>query len=684
MISILTFIISNKLDKIMEAAFSHNIKKKQIKFEKLLGLNSRMFYFILVCVISVSLIQNSYAQTQLSSEEQITLSGNLQNDPIAQDILKKIEQTKKMIEELKQKEYEQNQAKENLEKVRKLSIERLNQKLDEWERLWEKQSSKNSFDRFVNKKPSWVQGVFWDQFEFKEQKVNAGRTAMNQVLTNGGTMEDARNAYNNAASTPKIELIEMNAQFNVKHNLAYYTEQQLFNSIGQIHPSPATQVKLASFYGDYKTQPSYIMANSDDANTSEINSDTQCEEGLILVSRVTSGSHSCIDESTAKKWISNGVKGIIISNDVLSISQVKTNPGTQCEEGHQVVYHIATSEYQCVLESVAKEMIGNNTAEIHTLTEYILNKDKQKVTEDAIHEINLKILRINEEYDIKKKELESKYDENLENENILAKQKIQDLVQEYRTDGNITKEDVTKRISELRNTNEDITEKILQEKLDAINKLESELKDRLLETVKGYENNSNINVDWDYLNETPDNVSTVSEKGTVNLTKVSSVSDENIEKMYLDNIGVVNSFGQEFDEIKTDQVLQIAADLTNTNEYKQDFVYVVEITDIKNVLAQRAKWVTGTLDSSQTFNVGLSWTPKETGEYTAVISIGTEIDSVSQVAEIKINVNPEGNISDDNYCKNGHELLFKYSDNSPICASPDIASKLINRGLAFA
>ena len=684
MISILTFIISNKLDKIMEAAFSHNIKKKQIKFEKLLGLNSRMFYFILVCVISVSLIQNSYAQTQLSSEEQITLSGNLLNDPIAQDILKKIEQTKKMIEELKQKEYEQNQAKENLENIRKLSIERLNQKLDEWERLSEKHSSKNSFDRFVNKKPSWVQGVFWDQFDFKEQKVNAGRTAMNQVLTNGGTMEDARNAYNNAASTPKIELIEMNAQFNVKHNLADYAEQQIFNSAGQIHSSPATQAKLANFYADYKLQPSYILANLDDTNTSEINSDIQCGEGLVLVSRVTSGSHSCIDESTAKKWISDGVKGIIISNDVLSISQVKTNPGTQCEEGHQVVYHIATSEYQCVLESVAKEMIGNNTAEIHTLTEYILNKDKQKVTEDAIHEINQKILRINEEYDIKKKELESKYDENLENENILAKQKIQDLIREYRTDGNITKEDVTKRISELRNTNEDITEKILQEKLDAINKLESELKDRLLETVKGYENNSNINVDWDYLNETPDNVSTVSEKGTVNLTKVSSVSDENIEKMYLDNIGVVNSFGQEFDEIKTDQVLQIAADLTNTNEYKQDFVYVVEITDIKNVLAQRAKWVTGTLYSSQTFNVGLSWIPKETGEYTAVISIGTEIDSVSPVAEIKINVNPEGNISDYNYCKNGHELLFKYSDNSPICASPDIASKLINRGLAFA
>jgi len=76
---------------------------------------------------------------------------------------------------------------------------------------------------------------------------------------------------------------------------------------------------------------------------------------------------------------------------------------------------------------------------------------------------------------------------------------------------------VTKRISELRNTNEDITEKILQEKLDAINKLESELKSRLLETVKGYENNSDINVDWDYLNEKPDIVSTVSEFGSGSL-----------------------------------------------------------------------------------------------------------------------------------------------------------------------
>ncbi len=111
-------------------------------------------------LILASLLQTSYAQTQLDTEAQITFSDNLLNDPVAQDILKKIEQTKKMIEDLEEKEYEKNQAQENLQKMRDISVDRLNQNLGEWERLWEKYSARTSFEKFVNKKPSYVQGVF--------------------------------------------------------------------------------------------------------------------------------------------------------------------------------------------------------------------------------------------------------------------------------------------------------------------------------------------------------------------------------------------------------------------------------------------------------------------------------------------------------------------------------------------
>ena len=629
--------------------------------------------------MSVSLVQASYAQTP-SDSAPVAFSDNLLNDPVAQDILKKIEQTKKMIAELEQKEYEKNQAQENLQLMRDMSVQRLLQDLDEWERLWEKHSSRNAFDEFVSKKPSYVQGVFWDQFEFKEQKVNAGRIAMNQVLTNGGTVQDARSAYNDAASTQKIELIEMNAQSNIRHNLASHEEQQIFNSTGQVHMSDATRVKLADFYSDYSTLPSYVLANSDDANTSE--TVTECKEGSVLVSRVTSGNRSCVDESVAKKWISNGIKGIVVSGIDLPASQMATNPGTECKEGHQVVYRIATSDYRCVSELSAKEMLENNTAENHTLIDYIAGKDKLKVREDIVHRINQEILKINHEYDLKKKTLDAKYGEALESGDLQAKQKMQDAIGEYRIK-NITKEDITSHILEIRTAMDAAQEAILKEKLDAANMLEAELRDGILEAVKGYENDPDIDVDWDHLSETTDAASAVNEQSMASPVKV-SLSDEDARSIRLDGVAVVNSFGQKFDEIKSDHALQIAADITNPNGHEHAFAYVVEITDIENNLAQPAQWVTGTLNPSQTFNVSLSWIPEETGEYRAVISVGADRDSVFQAADIEINVSPEGDVSDDDYCKNGNELLFKYSDNSPICVSPDTASKLVNKGLAFA
>jgi hypothetical protein len=331
-------------------------------------------------------------------------------------------------------------------------------------------------------------------------------------------------------------------------------------------------------------------------------------------------------------------------------------------------------------------MIDNNTAEIHTLTEYILNKDKQKATDDIIYEINQKILQGNKEYDLKQKMLESEYDEKLENEKFLAKQKMQEIIKKYKIDENVIKEDVSKLISKIRTMFDSNKEKIIKEKSDALNKLELELKNTILEIVKGYENNPDINVDWIYLNELVDTTTNVitSKEDQPSPIKILSLSENNSNKIHLDNIDLVNSFGQKFDEIKSEQVLQVAADITNSDDYSQNFIYMVEVKNNENIIVQPAKWITGTLNSKQTLNVGLSWIPKETGQFRATISTGIGVNSVSQIADIEITVNPKGDISDDNYCKNGYELLFKYTDNSPICSTPNTASKLINIGMAFA
>lgn len=614
--------------------------------EKLSKTNTTLFHFLIACIISISFIQASYAQTQLDSEKQITFSDNLLNDPAAQDILKKIEQTKKMIAELEENEYEKNQARENLEKMREMSVKSLNQKLSEWERLWERHSSRNSFDSFVNKKPEYVQGVFWDQFEFKEKKVNEGRIAMNQVLTNGGNMQDARDAYHNAASTKKIELIEMNAQFNVKHNLAYYGQQQLFNSTGQFHLSPASEQNIAQYYTDYRLDPTYLLANPDDGYSAAHGSqedDAECRSEYTLVHRSNQNDYVCIGKLTAQIWERYGM-GEIVNKIELPVDEnsrvqnVPTNPGTECVEGYSVLYNIPTSEYRCVSDSTAKKWTSDGTGEVHDLLRYVLGKDQYKVLLDKIYEINQEILRINEEHSVKIKKLEARYETNLEDEDTTAKQKMRKIINEYNSE-KITKEDVTKRISEIRDENDLVKEKLLKEKIDAVNKLESELREKILKAVKGYENNPGINVDWGQISKTSDIVPTAGKENEIPVK--ASPSIKNMGKVRVDNMGVINSFGQEFDEIKSNQILQVAADITNTDDYKHNFAYMVEVTNDRNVLVQPAKWVTGTLNPGQAFNVGLSWIPEESGEFNAAIYLGTTTDSVSHIADLKINVIPE-------------------------------------------
>src|SRR3989338_9828900 len=86
---------------------------------------------IYACLFGLMMISVNYSFADDS--EQVTLSGDLANNPVAQDILKKIEQTKKWIKELEEKNYEVLEAKKELEAKRAQALEKLNQDLSEWE-----------------------------------------------------------------------------------------------------------------------------------------------------------------------------------------------------------------------------------------------------------------------------------------------------------------------------------------------------------------------------------------------------------------------------------------------------------------------------------------------------------------------------------------------------------------------
>ena len=447
----------------------------------------------LFLALAIGIVSGSYLEVsaQIDSPEvsdQTTLSGDLLNNPIAQDILEKIEETKKWIADLENREYERTKAEQELEQKRAQALERLNQDLLEWENLWANYTSRAAFERFVEGKPAPVQGVFWDQFEFKEMKVKAGRDALKEVIKNGGTLSEARAAYHKAAETKRIEIIEMNAQFNVKHKLAYYKEQLLFNSTGQLPLNPVTKKTLGEFYSDYRTIPDYLSANPNDTyayDSLETNPDTICRPGYVIVHRLANNDYACITESTSEMWERHGI-GKVVDTDAVIYDEnsltpnVPSNPSTQCKERHIVVYHYEADAYGCVLESVANTWIEEQEAEIHDLTQYILDKDKQKELELEIYDLNQEIYEIYDSYLQKEIELIKKYDLMYDEAIESAKRAEKELLEKYYTSDDIDKKLLSQQIIQVRDDVDGDKERILEDKEDAIKDLERELDQTLI------------------------------------------------------------------------------------------------------------------------------------------------------------------------------------------------------------
>ena len=407
-----------------------------------------------IAIVSIALIlflsQDVLGQTQENNlSEQTTLSGDLANNPVAQDILRKIEQTKQWIADLEKRDYEKTLAQKFLEEKRTVALERLNYDLEQWDILWSNYTSRAAFERFVEDKPSEVKGVFWDQFEFKEMKVNAGRDALKQVIANGGTMREARDAYIKAAETKRIELIEANAQFNIKHNLAYYKEQLLFDIQGEFINSTESLKKLNEFNSDYRNNPKYLAANPQDEfarKALESALDSQCREGYEVIHRFQQNDNVCVTEFSAQQWIRYGI------GEIPGIAEIINDAGLK-------------------------------------------NQDSITV-EGKIEIINQQIREFDENYQIKQNEIIKLYDIKYQNVDIEAKRAEREMVAEYSANKNITQKEVSDKILLIRNQTGTEKAKVLGEKLDAIDDLRIEFDKNVLGLVTAFEDRLGIKIIW--------------------------------------------------------------------------------------------------------------------------------------------------------------------------------------------
>jgi hypothetical protein len=174
------------------------------------------------------------AQSFAIDESTIKATKEIKNNPTLMSMLKKIEQSKKILAEMQEKKKIQEQKQLQLQQIRKTAQQSLAADLDSMNKDNEQFTPANAFARFVSSKPTQLQNIYWSMFNFQQEKVKSAKDARDKILANGGTWSQASSAYNTASAIKKAELIKLNKDFNIKYGNANVDIQNTFDVNGKL------------------------------------------------------------------------------------------------------------------------------------------------------------------------------------------------------------------------------------------------------------------------------------------------------------------------------------------------------------------------------------------------------------------------------------------------------------------
>jgi len=178
----------------------------------------------------------------LQSQPVVKASEELQKNPLAMKILAEMEKqklryTQKMQEKTQPVKLTAQQV--EVEEKRVIAQQRLDEKLDAFIEKYKDVMPKAAYTKFVEKKPDYIQGVFWGMFDYMQGKVDSARAAMKVVLDNGGSLKEARDAYFEHASAKRVQLIQAVEDLNIQHGFADKSVQDTFDKNGKLPRSDA-------------------------------------------------------------------------------------------------------------------------------------------------------------------------------------------------------------------------------------------------------------------------------------------------------------------------------------------------------------------------------------------------------------------------------------------------------------
>lgn len=174
------------------------------------------------------------ASAQIDSEFTKIEGNEIQTNPQAQTILDKIEESKRILAEMMEIRPVVTEQQKLVDEQRRISQDLLDSELDRINKKYEDFTPRNAFASFIAKFNSTHHGIYWDQFEYMQEKVNLARATKQQVLNDGGSFLDAQREYIKYASMPRVDMIQKIIELNLKYNFAHKETQEDFDENGKL------------------------------------------------------------------------------------------------------------------------------------------------------------------------------------------------------------------------------------------------------------------------------------------------------------------------------------------------------------------------------------------------------------------------------------------------------------------
>lgn len=199
--------------------------------------NWKVRYFVIFALLilipnqSMVFAQNdsSYKFTKFDGDE-------IKNNPVAQQMLQKIEESKKILAELEAGivKPKMTEHQKFIEDQRKTANAKLEQDLSAMNKEYEIYTPRNAYGTFLTGINSTYHGIFWGQFNYMDQKVQIAKAARDSILARGGTYQEAFDTFSKFASITKSEMIKINQELNVNNGFTDAELQSYFDENGKL------------------------------------------------------------------------------------------------------------------------------------------------------------------------------------------------------------------------------------------------------------------------------------------------------------------------------------------------------------------------------------------------------------------------------------------------------------------